>query len=268
MQLFRWFDRHLAAKVEPRAECPADPPPVDAIKPNSNAAIFKNLMFAANEINNVNPSALPDFIAAILRPEQSESILRVAERGQNGKEDIDQFAFFFEKDFRSIFSETEYPPTRLPSNDYILRLGRDAVLPCPWKDSGFINCIAMIGAGKLTTEQIDEKRQRFKLGDCEPGPWKQLRNHVVLLWMPWRIGFVSNGNHSLAAGILAAEGSVIPTMVEDRSYLFDLIECDGYLFKNLLNGDKIADVTNARHAAIFEIGRLITKTIQASEIGR
>ncbi|WP_323129610.1 DUF6710 family protein, partial [Klebsiella pneumoniae] len=28
-------------------------------------------------------------------------------------------------------------------------------------------------------------------------------NHRVTLWLPWRIGFVRGGNHSIASGVLA-----------------------------------------------------------------
>ncbi|ENZ0047743.1 DUF6710 family protein [Escherichia coli] len=41
-------------------------------------------------------------------------------------------------------------------------------------------------------------------------PWKQDKNnHYVDLWLPWRIGFMRRGNHSITAGILAGEGALI-----------------------------------------------------------
>lgn len=261
MRLPKWLGpQENTVLVQNAAKTTADPI-IDGMDKTSQEAIFKNLMAIAGGIRKVNPSALPEFISAILRPEQSESIIRVAEHGQSVKADINPFSFFFDVDFRDIFLEQEYAPA--PSKppilaDYPLRLGRDTVLTCPWKDGGFINCLAMIGSGKLTSEQTTVKRQQLALEGCEPGPWKQFKeNHLVLLWLPWRIGFVSNGNHSLAAGILAAEGTVVPSAVDDYSSLFALMVCDGCTFSRKKDGSKIADVTNGRRAAVFEIGRLI-----------
>lgn len=89
------------------------------------------------------------------------------------------------------------------------------------------------------------------------GPWVQDDNHSVHLWLPWGIGFVYGGNHSIAAGILAGEGEVIPEKVYDMSHLLDSLHCDGAYFYEADNGEKVEAVIDVRRAAVFEIGRLM-----------
>ncbi|WP_312826664.1 DUF6710 family protein, partial [Escherichia coli] len=81
--------------------------------------------------------------------------------------------------------------------------------------------------------------------------WQQDRtNHYVELWLPWRIGFVRGGNHSITAGILAGEGPLIPEHVWDMSFLFERISTDGLYW--YVDGKKTEDVKSWRAAAIFE----------------
>ena len=125
----------------------------------------------------------------------------------------------------------------LNSDDYPLSLASDMVLPWPWNLSRYIDSVSYIGINKGM-------------------PWKQdTLNHYVDLWLPWRIGFVHSGNHSITAGILAGEGTIIPDHVYDMSYLFTLIRTDGVHW--FVNGQKAEAVKSWRSAAVFEIGRLL-----------
>nr|WP_306439405.1 DUF6710 family protein [Klebsiella pneumoniae] len=81
-------------------------------------------------------------------------------------------------------------------------------------------------------------------------------NHRVTLWLPWRIGFVRGGNHSIASGVLAGEGEVIPDTVYDMRYLLDIVSTDGYYW--YMSGKICERVSDYRTAAFFEIGRLLT----------
>jgi hypothetical protein len=248
MKLPRWLTRdHAGETHQPDAAHALSKAWPETAKPSGSAAI-RTLMFTAQEIAKANPAALTDLIAAILRPEQSELILGVAEHGQDAKADVHGYNFFCD-DFREFFPEGRRKPVEKPQVDYPLTLGRDPLLPCPWHDSRFIAAMSYIGAGKL--DQAEAERKRYG------GPWRQDGNHRVVLWLPWRIGFVAGGNHSLAAGILAGEGSVVPDRVEDFSCLFELMECDGIEFRDRLTNAHLAPVTNIRHAAVFEIGRMI-----------
>lgn len=211
---------------------------------------FRTLMFTAREIERENPAALPALIAAILRPEQSEFLLGVAEHGQDAMKEVSGWDFFG-PDFRDWFEEERRRPIDLPPAEHPLMLGRDPILPCPWHDSRFITAMAFIGSGKLDQDLATRKRYG--------GRWSQDENHRVILWLPWRIGFVAGGNHSLAAGILAGEGSLIPDRVEDFSCLLDLMECDGTVYRDRQTNKVLAPVLDTRHAAVFEIGRMIAR---------
>ncbi|WP_319950300.1 DUF6710 family protein, partial [Klebsiella pneumoniae] len=82
-------------------------------------------------------------------------------------------------------------------------------------------------------------------------------NHYVELWLPWRIGFVGGGNHSITAGILAGEGTLIPEHVYDMSWLFELVRTDGNHW--FVDDHKVEAVKSGRSAAVFEIGRLLVE---------
>jgi hypothetical protein len=211
---------------------------------------FDMLMLTARDLHTKNPTALPHLIAAILRPEQSELLLAVGERGQDAAADISGFTFFFEGVLDLAYGDSRRPRELRPS-DFPLHLGHDCVLPCPWSHDRFINAMAFIGRAKI--DQADAERQMYG------GDWRQDSNHRVELWLPWRIGFVIGGNHSLAAGILAGAGHLIPDNVLDFDHLFDLIECDGRTYRYGANLEHTAPVTDARHAAVFEIGRMIAR---------
>ena len=71
------------------------------------------------------------------------------------------------------------------------------------------------------------------------------------------VRFVRGGNHSITAGILAGEGTVIPEHVYDMSWLFELVRTDGNHW--FVDGQKAEAVKSGRSAAVFEIGRLLTE---------
>ena len=65
------------------------------------------------------------------------------------------------------------------------------------------------------------------------------------------------GNHSITAGILAGEGSLIPEHVYDMSWMFELVRTDGNNW--FVEGPKAEAVKSGRSAAVFEIGRLLVE---------
>ncbi|WP_312038611.1 DUF6710 family protein [Salmonella enterica] len=49
------------------------------------------------------------------------------------------------------------------------------------------------------------------IGSAKGNPWVQDINHRVTLWLPWRIGFVRGGNHSMALlQIVGGDKLIIP----------------------------------------------------------
>ena len=87
--------------------------------------------------------------------------------------------------------------------------------------------------------------------------WTQDGNHRLSVLLPWGIAFVHGGNHSIAAGILAGEGTLLAEEVLDATSLLDLVSCDGQHYRSKSTGKAIARVQDHRRAAVFEIGRLI-----------
>jgi len=198
---------------------------------------FSQIMVIANNIARSNPQALSDLIRALLRPLQSEHILAVAERDDHQAPDqIDGNSFFFSNN--EIFSQSKYFQQSAPK--VALNLASDPILPTPWRRDGFVNALATIGIGKK----------------C--GAWIQEPNHVFLLWLPWGIGFVGGGNHSISSGILSGKNiPIIINEVYDFSPVLDLVKCDGATYSDKLTGVMLAEVTDQRRAAVFEIGRLM-----------
>lgn len=200
---------------------------------------FNKTMDIANKIALQNPDALRDLVRALLRPLQSEHILSVAERGDHeALGEIDGYSFFF--DSMKIFDGSKYLLRDAPK--YQINLARDPVLPTNWRRDGFVNALANIGTGKK----------------C--GTWTQSSNHSISLWLPWEIGFVLGGNHSISSGILSGENiQVVAREVIDFGPVLDQIECDGANYKDKQTGKVLAEVSDSRRAAVFEIGRLMKK---------
>lgn len=200
---------------------------------------FNKTMEVANKIALENPHALRDLVRALIRPLQYEHILAVAERGDHeAPVAIDGSSFFFSD--MNIFSGSKHLLRNAPK--YEINLSCDPILPTPWRRDGFVNALANIGIGKK----------------C--GSWEQEPNHVVSLWLPWGIGFVGGGNHSISSGILSGENiPFVANEVLDFSPVLDLVECDGAAYRNKQTGEVIAEVTDHRRAAVFEIGRLMVQ---------
>lgn len=213
---------------------------------------FEHLLKTAKLIAEINPRGLVDLVRAILRPLQSEYLLGVAERGQNALPNIASSGFFG----GAVHDRMLHPDgitsrgIRLESKTFSLKLARDIVLPCAWHFDRYVNALATIGSGKAVAGGRFWNR-------AYQGPWCQEDNHRIELWLPWGIGFVNGGNHSITAGILAGEGEVSPAHVFDMGFLFDELRCDGRYYLDSRTGDQVGPVEDARKAAVFEIGRMM-----------
>lgn len=199
---------------------------------NEGKERFEHLLMVANKLPKV---AIPDLLRAIVRPTQSDFILAVGEEGTDARPNIDEGWFFFHGIF-NLLDITQMEKGEKNRNDFPLSLANDMVLPWPWKIADYINSLSTIGTHKGL-------------------PWKQDGNHRITVWLPWKIAFVKGGNHSIMAGILAGDGTVIPEYVYDMSYLFEKVKTDGVYW--YVNGQKEEPVSSWRHAAFFEIGRLL-----------
>lgn len=194
---------------------------------------FEHLLSVASSLP---VQALPDLIRAMVRPLQSDFLLAVAEEGTDARPDLTPGAFFFNA-ITEVQDYSRMKAGEVNPEDYPLSLASDMVLPWPWSLSRYIDNVSRIGTAKGRVWQQDRT------------------NHYVELWLPWRIGFVRGGNHSITAGILSGEGTLIPEHVWDMSFLFERINTDGLHW--YVDGKKTEDVKSWRAAAIFETGRLM-----------
>jgi hypothetical protein len=221
------------------------------LKPTS-LSHFSEVMKRAARIAETNPRGLPGLARALLRPLQSEYLVGVAELGQDAYPTIDSHNFFGGALRPYFYEQGHHRARKLESEPYKLLLGRDTVLPWPWSECRYESALATIGSEK-EIPGCDDYFQPFQ------GPWVQDANHVVELWLPWGIGFVSGGNHSIAAGILSGEGEIKPSSVYDMSYLFEEIRYDGRGFVDIRSGKQLGPAKSWRIGAAFEVGRMMVE---------
>ncbi|WER45129.1 hypothetical protein CupriaWKF_12510 [Cupriavidus sp. WKF15] len=171
-------------------------------------------------------------------------MLGVAEMGRDPYSNIDANDFFAPavQDRLYAADRMTWRGKALGTDQIRLQLARHIVLPWAWNRQRYVGALATIGSAKNN--------------DRDTG-WRQDGNHGVTLWLPWGIGFVTGGNHSITAGILAGEGHVQPDEAYDMSYLLDELACDGLHYRCRRTGKKICPVPDPRTAAVFEIGRLM-----------
>ena len=118
-------------------------------------------------------------------------------------------------------------------------LAKDLVIPSPWEPRRLANCIASIGQ------------------DRKWGKWKyDKNNHYVEFWEPLGLAWGTNGNHSITAGIIAANGKLPVKVYRNIALLYKYVFCDG---KNYVDrhGKVLNKVNSIEFAAIFEIGRML-----------
>ncbi len=196
-------------------------------------------MEIAREIANKEPAALISLIKALLRPLQSERMVVLTEQSAHDvPRCIDGVSFFFDL-VNYLNNETISRYLVTPTPVITVNLSHDIVLPTAWDRHRYSRALAYIGAGK------------------QHGAWKQDTNHRVSVWLPWGIGFVLGGNHSITSGILSGEGFVTAAEVYDLNPLFDLVESDGIYYRDRQTQKRLSRVEDCRRAAVFEIGRLM-----------
>jgi hypothetical protein len=211
---------------------------------NAQLAQFNAILAMANEIAQLKPRALPTLIKLLARPMQADCMLRVVRAGENipsGGDFLVNNLWFPEDlwlDYKGTTLETlkERVQTRRS-----LSLATDVLLTYPAGHRKLIESMCNLGRQTSASE------------------WKPETNHNVNFWLPWGIGWVVTGHHSLTTGILDWEKQIENYKAFDCSRVFEFIECDGLFFKRKSDGTELAEVRNVEFAAIFEIGRLMVK---------
>lgn len=200
---------------------------------------FDHIMAFAQALAKSNPVVLVDLVRILLRPLQSELLLTAIENGMHGaRHGIEGYKFFMPNGLNQMQMPFDCP--RLDSDQFLVHLDRDPVLPCPWHRDRYVGTLTNIGHGK----------------HC--GDWQEDRtNHSVTVWLPWGIAFVHGGNHSIAAGIVGGEGVLRPKEVLDMGSMLDLVQCDGKNYHSKQDGQVLDSVNDEKIAALFEVGRLM-----------
>lgn len=201
---------------------------------------YRNIVDIARWVAKKDPQALSSILKTLLRPLQAEQMCGILEEPYGAPSSVRAWGFFGEDIGITPLSVFLYRnQLDMSSQIHTVNLSTDLILPTPWNTARYMSAIAHIGTGR------------------ELGPWTQdPGNHSVELWLPWRIAFVHGGNHSISAGILADEGTIVPTTVYDLSPCLSAVSCDGTYFR-YEDGTPCAAVRDPRRAAVFAIGQLM-----------
>lgn len=207
---------------------------------NQQIKQFEAIMILACKVNDHDPRGLEDYIKFLAREYQSKIMLKVTTRQR-----LDNFFDFNNLLFDQFipvntFNERLFDLKKPLPSLKPLRLGSDIIFTQPWNDDS----ISRIFTG------------------IELGKWQQDSNHIVEYWHPVHIGWTNQGNHSITNGIIKCHGEIKEYSVFDISEIYKYVYTDGVYFYRIDNKKKIAKVPNVEIAAIFEIGRMISKNCQ------
>ena len=128
------------------------------------------------------------------------------------------------------------PPVLLALEPVQIDMAENSILSCPWNDQRHLS--ALMHHGK----------------DRNRGRWRQDNNHSIVWYEPIKIGFVQNGMHSTAQGVLAREGVVVPENTFDISSVLRRYEVQGNYYVRLTDGARFY-VRDKVWSAIFTAGR-------------
>ena len=202
---------------------------------------FRLILQMASRLVEDDPSALVDLARVLGRTVQWEWIAQVVTPAEG--------SFPYPLDPDRVLFDRRLPVTPdgrgwsallvKRAESRAVQLATDIVLPWPWSRTSFRRCLTAIGTGRSA------------------GAWRQDSHHRVQWWEPIGIGWVSGGNHSLAAGILRGEGSLVVDAVYSMREIYEHVVCDGAFYRRRADNSPISRVRHATFAGIFEIGRLL-----------
>jgi hypothetical protein len=185
------------------------------------------LAFAKSHGNS--PKIIRSTIRILARKRQSDLLACIIRNGGERVPTYDSSTYLFSEMPLDLDScEIEAAPR-------ILDLGKDMVLPWPWR--------------------WDRYSALSYIGNDVKNPWKEESNHSVVYFLPLEVGFVSGGNHSLASGIIQCEGTLTARDIYDLSPVYKDFHWDRR--GNFVCGGKSYPIHDFDMAAILELGRLL-----------
>ena len=99
---------------------------------------------------------------------------------------------------------------------------------------------------------------------CEDEWVQEKDNHCLYLYLPLGLSIISNGFHSIAAGVLKKEGELrvgsdTRAAVYDMSGLLEFMYFDGTYYRKIADDIIMYKAANFEFGCIFELGRLIVE---------
>jgi hypothetical protein len=126
---------------------------------------------------------------------------------------------------------------RHESGEVSLDLAYSAVIPQPWERWRLARAFQNLGpTGKH-------------------GNWRQTDNTRAVVWLPWPLTWIDNGNHTAMAAIVTHGGTVQVSESLNAKDLLLAVYSDGENWVRIDNGEIIEPVRSLAMAGIFEIGR-------------
>lgn len=93
---------------------------------------------------------------------------------------------------------------------------------------------------------------------CTWGAWRQDENHHAVVWYPWPLVWIDNGNHSTTAAILKGGGAIRCEASFDATPLLRIVTTDGRRWFGE-NRRVLGRVRSLPMAGIVEIGRRLVQ---------
>lgn len=203
---------------------------------------FEQVMDLARQVADRDPLGLSSLVRLVAAPLQARALTSVVFRSPRGARDTYGLVDFFGSPSDRLTSAGESvdsvigPPRQV---QYRLRLGRDPVVAVPWVHSRLVSALANIGFSRVM------------------GAWRADINHKVELLLPFGLALVHGGNHSLTAGIVNAEGTLVTAEVTDLSALYAHLRYDGLNMIRTHDGRVHWEPLDEELGILFEIGRLM-----------
>lgn len=206
-----------------------------------NKKRLTRVLHIAQMIEYHNRKTLPDYIRLLGRKFQSDYMTKALSHLDITRipDLIPQVVWFPENTILNKEGLKVSDIKKKCANSYALNLSKDLVLPWPWRTQSIYECLATVG-------EIDFQ-----------GLWEQDPNHRIEYWLPFGIGWVQGGNHSIMTGIIKNQGTVVAREVYDLSEIFKYVKFDGNYFVRISDNTIISKPSEFEFAAIFEVGRFM-----------
>lgn len=204
---------------------------------------FEQQMCAVDELVEVNKRALPSFGRAVALSLQARRLSKAFQYPLHAAGVSAEFDHLFFSQFRpiapdgqSLYDLMKNNGERIQKSHHRLRLAKDVVLPWPWHREQLIKAFSTYGTSKGSVA------------------WRPNRNHKVRLILPFGLGLVDSGNHSIAAGIADGEGELLAE-AWDISVAYEHIFYDGCAFRRKHDGICLSSPCEEEPGVLFELGR-------------